>query len=212
MIETVKAGSTQERILDTAERMFADEGYAATSVRKITAKAEVNLAAVHYHFRSKEALLEAVILRRAEPANRERLALLNACELEAVGGRPSLEGVLRAFLKPSIRTAVDPSLGGAVFMRLVGRLHAEGNVLARVLASHFLPVLQRFEAALRRALPELPPEELYWRVHLAIGATTQALRGAESADPETSLDRLVRFVSAGLRAPLNGEGFEGGIR
>jgi AcrR family transcriptional regulator len=100
LIETVKAGSTQERILDTAERMFADEGYAATSVRKITAKAEVNLAAVHYHFRSKEALLEAVILRRAEPANRERLALLNACELEAGTGQPSLEGVLRAFLKP----------------------------------------------------------------------------------------------------------------
>src|ERR1022692_2401549 len=80
---------TKERILDTAERLFAKQGYAATSLRGIIAEAGVNLAAVHYHFHSKEALLEAVILRRSVPANRERLALLDRFEKEREGNPPS---------------------------------------------------------------------------------------------------------------------------
>jgi AcrR family transcriptional regulator len=205
--------STRERILDTAETMFADQGYAGTSVRRIIAKARVNLAAVHYHFRSKEALLEAVILRRAEPANQERLTLLDACERAAGEQGPSVEGVLAAFLKPGIRAASDPARGGALFPRLLGRLHAESDLLSGILAAHFLPVLQRFGSALRKAMPELPSEELFWRVHFAIGATAQALRGAEgleklsgglcrASDPQETLDRLVTFLSAGLRAPV----------
>src|SRR5258707_9120216 len=171
--------STKERILDAAERMFADQGYSATSVRSIIAKARVNIAAVHYHFRSKESLLEAVILRRAKPANERRLALLDACE-RAGGGQPPLREVIQAFLEPSIRVATDQSLGGEVFMRLLGRLHAEGDILPKILAMHFMPVLERFSAALRHALPDLPAEELYWRLHFAVGATTQALRGPDS--------------------------------
>ena len=71
----MSATDTKQRILDVAEQMFADQGFAGTSLRSIIAAANVNLAAVHYHFKSKEALLEAVVLRRLGPLNQQRLDL-----------------------------------------------------------------------------------------------------------------------------------------
>lgn len=204
---------TKERILDTAERLFSEHGYAATSLRSIIAEAGVNLAAVHYHFHSKEALLEAVILRRSVPANHERLALLDGFEKEA-GGKPvPLEQVIEAFVSPTFRMSRDPGSGGMVFMKLLGRLHAEGDLLPRILTTQFADVLGRFGTALRRALPDLPQEELFWRLNLAIGALAQTLRGGSkdlktisdlslSFNSEMALERLVSFLSAGFRAPL----------
>ena len=204
---------TKERILDTAERMFSEHGYAATSLRGIIAEAGVNLAAVHYHFHSKEALLEAVILRRSVPANQERLALLDRFEKEAGGNPPPLEKVIEAFVAPTVQMSRDPQSAGMVFMRLLGRLHAEGDLLPRIITAQFGDVLRRFGAALRAALPDLPPEELFWRLNLAIGALAQTLRGGSkdletiadlslSLDSEAALERLVAFLSAGFRAPV----------
>ena len=112
---------TKERILDTAERLFAEQGYTATSLRGIIAEAEVNLAAVHYHFHSKEALLEAVILRRSVPANRERLILLDRCEQAAGNRPPSLEQVIEAFVAPTFRMARDPASGRRSAVRYTHR-------------------------------------------------------------------------------------------
>ena len=204
---------TKERILDTAERLFAQQGYAATSLRSIIAEAGVNLAAVHYHFHSKEALLEAVVLRRSVPANQERLALLDRFEREAGGNPPPLEKVIEAFVAPTLQMSRDPRSGSMVFMQLLGRLHAEGDLLPRILTSQFGDVLQRFGAALRAALPDLPREELFWRLNLAIGALAQTLRGGSkdletlsdlsfSFNSETALEHLVAFLSAGFRAPV----------
>jgi AcrR family transcriptional regulator len=204
---------TKEKILDTAERLFAEQGYTASSLRSIIAGAGVNLAAVHYHFHSKEALLEAVILRRSLPANRERLALLEQCEREAGNQPPPLEKVIEAFVWPTFRMAHDRESGGMVFMRLLGRLHAEGDLLPGIVISHFGDVLDRFSDALHRSLPDLPPEELVWRLNFAIGALAQALRGASkdleaisdvslSSYSELALERLVAFLSAGFRAPV----------
>jgi AcrR family transcriptional regulator len=204
---------TKERILDTAERLFSEQGYAATSLRSIIAGAGVNLAAVHYHFHSKEALLEAVILRRSVPANQERLALLEQCEREAGDHPPALEKVIEAFVAPTFRMARDPASGGMVFMRLLGRIHAESDFLSRILLSHFGDALGRFGIALRRALPDLPAAELYWRLNFAIGALAQALRGgskdlgllsdlSHAANSEMALEQLVTFLSAGFRAPV----------
>jgi AcrR family transcriptional regulator len=205
--------NTKERILDTAERLFAKQGYAATSLRGIIAEAGVNLAAVHYHFHSKEALLEALILRRSVPANRDRLALLERFEKEAGGHPPALEKVIEAFVAPTLQMSRDPQTGGIVFMKLLGRLHAEGVLLPRILTTQFGDVLERFGAALRAALPDLPPEELSWRLNLAVGALAQTLRGGSkdletisnlplSFDSENVLERLVAFLSAGFRAPV----------
>jgi len=204
---------TKERILDTAERLFAEQGYTATSLRSIIAEAGVNLAAVHYHFHSKEALLEALILRRSVPANHERLVLLDRFEREAEGNPPPLEKVIEAFVAPTLHMSRDPKSGGMVFMRLLGRLHAEGDLLPRILTAQSGDVLKRFGAALRAALPGLEPEELFWRVNLAVGALAQTLRGGSkdletisdlplSFDSETALERLVAFLSAGFRAPV----------
>ena len=204
---------TKERILDTAERLFSEQGYAATSLRGIIAEAEVNLAAVHYHFHSKEALLEAVILRRSVPANQERLVLLDRCEQAAGNNPPSLEQVIEAFIAPTFRMARNPASGGMVFMRLLGRLHAEGDVLSGILMSQFHDVLERFGAAMRQALPDLPPAQLFWRLNFAIGALGQALRGgsrdlgiisdfSRAPNSELALEELIAFLSAGFRAPL----------
>jgi len=112
---------TKERILDAAERLFAVTGFEATSLRNITAEADVNLAAVNYHFGSKEKLTEAVFSRRLEPMNRERIALLDA--LEAHGGPDSrnLEAIVEAFVGPPLRMSRDPERGGPAFMRLLGK-------------------------------------------------------------------------------------------
>src|SRR5258708_24349804 len=106
---------TKQRILDSAERLFAEYGFAGVSFRAIIGDAKVNLAAIHYHYRSKEALFDAVILRRLEPINRERLALLDAYE------QPTLEQVLEAFLAPAFRVGADPD-GGPAFLRFMGRV------------------------------------------------------------------------------------------
>jgi hypothetical protein len=138
------------------------------------------------------------------------LALLDRFEEEGEGNPPSLEKVIEAFVAPTLRMSRDPQSGGIVFMKLLGRLHAEGVLLPRILTSQFGDVLERFGAALRAALPDLPPEDLSWRLNLAIGALAQTLRGG-SKDLETIsnlplsenvLERLVAFLSAGFRAPV----------
>src|SRR6267143_2165666 len=93
---------TKQRILDSAERLFAANGFEGTSLRNIIADAKVNLAAIHYHYHSKEALLEAVVLRRLEPLNRRRLEMLDSCE-QVAGGKPSVEAILEAFIAPTFR-------------------------------------------------------------------------------------------------------------
>jgi AcrR family transcriptional regulator len=209
---------TSSKILDAAERLFADGGYAATSLRSIMAEAGVNVAAIHYYFRSKESLLEAVLARRVEPANRERLRVLEEYEASTGEGRPEVEMILQAFLYPTFRMAADPEQGGYTFVRLLGRLQAESDHLPNIVLSRLGPVLLRFAGALAKALPELPPNELFLRARLAMGATAQLLRDAPrirnltpdegAPDWESMLQRLIPFLSAGFRAPLETSRFQ----
>jgi AcrR family transcriptional regulator len=203
---------TRTRILDTAERLFAEHGYAGTSLRHIISEAGVNLAAVHYHFRSKEGLLEAVVTRRCEALNRERLELLSRFEREAGNRPPDLEKIFEALLVPAFKLARESGNGGALFARLMGRLHAEGDLSPRILKNNFGPVLAAFTRALRRALPGLPEEELLLRIHFAIGAMAHTLRGTGQleflsgnacfqAGWQATLESLVQFLSGGFRAP-----------
>jgi AcrR family transcriptional regulator len=202
---------TKQRILDSAERLFAEYGFAGVSLRTIIADAKVNLAAIHYHYRSKEALFDAVILRRLEPINRERLELLDALER---AGEPSLEQILEAFLAPVFRVGADPN-GGRTFVRLIGRLFSEEmSLFSHVIKKHFGVVLERFVGALQEAAPELPTSEVLWRMLFMSGALGQALRSCgqdlevlhgglcDTSDVEGALRRLVGFAAAGFRAPL----------
>ena len=196
---------TKQKILDSAERLFGEQGYGATSLRQVIAEAGVNLAAIHYHFGSKEELVDAVILRKAEPVNRERLEMLGRLEAEA-GDRPvAMEQILEAFLAPAVsRVAANPE-----FSKLMGRLLGEGMMPA-VVDKHFRHVGMRFVKAMAKTLPELSPVELGWRIHFMIGAMAHTLcaqpvqfhTGLEMEDGQAVLQRLVAFLSGGMRAPV----------
>ena len=145
------ASETKDRILDVAERLFADRGYPATSLRDITAEAGVNLASVNYHFGAKESLLAALLERRFAPVNRRRLELLDEIEVEVGAGRPAVEEVLRAFLAPPFEMQQKWGASGRTFLRLVGRLHAETTTSTHHLPRHFEEVRRR-----RGVAPRLP--------------------------------------------------------
>ncbi len=191
---------TKHRILDAAERLISEHGYAATSLRQIIAEAGVNLASVHYHFGSKEELLDELVMRKAGPVNQERLAMLDKAEQS--GGGATLEQILEAFLAPPFRMRGRR----AQFVRLMGRLYGEGT-MALIVRKHFHPTVERFQAALRRALPHLGPEELQWRTHFMVGVMAHAMFGppeGESSggrDTDDLVERMVAFLAAGFRAP-----------
>ena len=196
---------TKEKILDTAERLFGEQGFGATSLRHIIAEAGVNLAAVHYHFGSKEDLLDAVVVRKLAPINAERLALLDQA-LASAGVKPlSIEQFLNAFLRPAVmRAGQDPR-----FSKLMGRLHGEG-LMPRVVVKNFQEVSARFLNGMRQTLPGLPEDEAIWRIHFMTGAMAQTLKGPPDypgvmvgpvVDPETLLRWMVAFLSAGFRVP-----------
>jgi AcrR family transcriptional regulator len=196
---------TKQKILDTAERLFAEQGYDATSLRQIIAKAGVNLAAVHYHFGSKEELLDELVVRRAGPVNEARIALLDRLDADVRCPQPAVEKVLEAFLLPMLEVATaNPG-----FVRLMGRLYAEGMMQA-LGRKHFHGTAIRFLRTMRKALPELPEEEMAWRVHFMIGAMAHAMCGmpvfpgttATAADFPARMSRLVTFLGAGFRAPV----------
>src|ERR1039457_1655642 len=194
---------TKDKILDAAERLIGEQGYAATSLRHIIAEAGVNLAAVHYHFGSKEELLDAVVERKVTPVNEARVAWLDGVEAEAGGGPMVVEKVLEAFLLPTAEVA-SRSPG---FVRLMGQMLAEG-MMPRIVERHLQATGRRFVAALRRAVPGLPQEELMWRVHFMVGAMAHTMCRApifpqmagDAADMEPRMKRLVTFLDAGFRA------------
>ena len=209
---------TKTRVMDSAERLFAERGFAATSLRDITADAGVNLAAVNYHFGTKEALLSAVFERRFGPINQERLELLDAAESRAEGAALDLEEILRFFLLPPFAKMQEWGDAGPNFIRLVGRAHSDTNEQTR--ASFLRPfegIVSRYEVALRRALPNLDRAELRWRLHFVIGAMAHTMAWCQmmktpgrkrGVPPEIMQEALVRFVSAGMRAPASDSGGE----
>ena len=213
---------TRERLLDAAEALFAEHGFDGASLRAITTRAGTNLAAANYHFRSKEALLDAVIDRRIGPVNAQRLERLDAlAALEETAGRAvELEDLLEAFVGPALRLASDPR-GGETFMRLMGRMHAESGELWERFIARMRPIRERFTAALSRALPELSHAELAWRMHFTAGAMVgtmsdhcrlRELSGGlcDPEDAQGTIRRIVPFLAAGMRAPVPAVGRRSG--
>ncbi|MEZ5394994.1 MAG: TetR/AcrR family transcriptional regulator [Bryobacterales bacterium] len=147
------AADTKEHILDAAEALIADQGIDAVSLRAITSAAKVNLAAVHYHFGCKEALVQKVFERRIRPVNERRLELLDKAERDAGAASVPLEIILRAFIQPAIRLyASDPK--GPMFMRVCGRIYAEPSMqIKKSLDDNFTEVVSRFVAPSRPLCP-----------------------------------------------------------
>ena len=89
---------TQERILKTAARLFADRGYEATSIRIIATKAGVNQAAINYHFKSKDGLYREVLRRALRGLTEHHLA--HAQETQAMSREQALGEFIRQQLRP----------------------------------------------------------------------------------------------------------------
>jgi AcrR family transcriptional regulator/transposase len=216
---------TVERIVEVAERMFAESGYRGVSLRAVMRECNVHAAAVHYHFGSKEALLEEIFARRAGALNAERLRLLNTLLESQRGAAPSpglLEDILDAFLRPSFgwpdasHTDADIAARGEEvrrFTRLRSVLaHEEAALSQRLIERHFNETSKRFVAALRGVLPQLSESALFWRFHFLLGAQFYTLsnpgrveslsgRPFDPSSLQQALDEMIAFIAAGFRAP-----------
>jgi len=211
-LDATSAG-TKTRILDAAERLFVEHGFEATSLRSLTSAAGVNLAAVNYHFGSKEELFQAVLTRRLDPMNRERIELLGRIEREAGGRTLSCEKILFAMLIPALKLARDEKRGGKNFLRLLGRAYADPAPFIRhFLSDQYAGMIGRYKEAFQKALPNLSRQELTWRLHFVMGALSYTLAGTDALklfaeatsttnNDELLLQRLAPFLVAGLKAP-----------
>ena len=173
---------TRERILDSAEHLFAQHGFEGASIRAIVEAAHVNLAAVHYHFKSKEALLEAVLTRRISLVNEARQLRLDQAEAAAAPHPASVEQILRAFIVPTVEFS-QRSEGGATFVQLMSRMFTEPQFsLTEFLGRKFGDMISRFSNAFVRALPQLPREVVIWRAFFTIGAMHHLLCSKHKID------------------------------
>lgn len=199
--------STKDRILGAAEELFAQHGFGGTSLRQVTSRADVNIAAVNYHFGSKENLVNEVFRRRMDVMSAERLSRLADARKEHPG---QLEPVLAAFVEPALALAQDRQGGGA-FIRVIARVYAEKNDgLRKFLSEQYGHVLREFGKAIAACLPELSKEELYWRLDFLAGALTYAMADfglikrpagvSEAAHRERAAQALIRYAAAGFKA------------
>lgn len=208
---------TRESLLDAAEKLFSEHGIQAASLRQITQEANANLAAVNYHFGSKDGLVRAVFSRRLRPMNDERLRRLAEVDLEA---GDALEQILRAFLEPLLRLVSekpDGIHGIRGFARLMGRAWSEPSEEVRsIIMEEIRETVDRFMAAFRQVLPHLSEGDLMWRFHFLGGAMGHTVscsyvldryaRGTcHTGDPDEILDQLTRFLAAGMRAGSPGK-------
>ena len=202
--------STRERLLNIAEQRFGEGGYEGTSLRAITVAAAANIAAVNYHFGSKEALLRAAVARAMAPVNTERRRRLDQLEAK---GQPTAEQLIRAFIEPGLDLVLRRSERGPVVARFIGRVAFDPSRRIRELyAVESDPVEARYLAALQAALPRAAPESVAFGYMNMLGLLalhqSQALSrapGTEDAeDPGKLAENLIAFLVAafdrGLRA------------
>lgn len=199
--------STKDRILGAAEELFAQFGFSGTSLRQVTSRADVNIAAVNYHFGSKENLVNEVFRRRMDEMSARRLSALKAAVEQHPG---ELESILAAFVEPALAMAQDRHGGGA-FVRVIARAYAEKNdSLRKFLSDHYGHVLRDFAKAIANVVPDLSKEELYWRLDFLAGALTYAMADfglikrptgvGEAAHRERAARELIRFAAAGFKS------------
>lgn len=199
--------STKERILSAAETLFAQFGFAGTSLRQVTSRADVNLAAVNYHFGSKENLVTEVFRRRMDEMSQARLDALAVARSQS---EHRLEAVLAAFIEPALALTLDRQ-GGSAFVRVLARAYAEKNErLRKFLSDNYGHVQREFSRVLADCIPTLSKEQLYWRLDFIAGALTYAMAdfgsirrpagATEKAHCQRASTELIAFAAAGLRA------------
>ncbi len=214
-VEEQSPAETRQRIVETAEKLFALRGIEAVSIRDITQAAGVNLAAINYHFGTKYGLAAEVFKQCINPLNVQRLVLLDDVEARSSDKPPKLEAVLEAMIRPAVDRGFDDEQDSETFLRLTGRCLSEPNAeVEQIVRAHFEKIIRRFDAAFLRALPGLDPEELFWRIKFMFGALHYSLltcgkqknlpvKLRKTLDAEGLIQRLVTFTAAGLRASVS---------
>ncbi|NVK22351.1 MAG: TetR/AcrR family transcriptional regulator [Kangiellaceae bacterium] len=207
-----KTESTQHRILDAAEQLFAERGFAETSLRTITTRAKVNLASVNYHFGSKKSLIQAVFDRFLQDFTGElsvELLTLEQMKAEQIDA----EKLLYALINPLLAMDKKRKNAISIFMRLLGRAYAETQGhLRRYVTEKYGHVLVRFTHLFQKGYPELTNDQIFWRLHYMLGsliftlAGSDALRQISEADFNRSLlvedviKEMIPFLAAGMKA------------
>lgn len=212
---------TVERILDAAEALFAEKGFAETSLRQITSKAQVNLAAVNYHFGSKKELIQAVFARFLDPFSASLTCTLDERQLEQ-DTEQSLDALLELLIEQTL--AIKPRSGQdlSTFMRLLGLAFTQSQGhLRRYLNERYSTIWRRYMALMQQAAPSMSPVELFWRVHFMIGTVAFSMSGikalramaetdfAKSISTEQVMRLMLPFLAAGMRAPSATQVLEG---
>jgi AcrR family transcriptional regulator len=204
--------STKNKILDAAESLFAIQGFNGTSLREITSQAEVNLAAVNYHFGSKKELIKAVMSRYMnELSPRLESALVEVCERDNL----NLLEVFSAFIDPLLSLNEFKENGTSNFLQLLGRGYSDSQGFLRwFLTTQYPGVINNFVKAVQKAYPELTAEEMFWRLHFTMGtvvftmSSSDALIDIAKSDFDKTMDiagvikKVIPYVAAGVSAPL----------
>ena len=169
---------TRSAILAAAERLYADRGFGDVTLRDIVAEATVNLAAVNYHFGSKDELIAELFVTRSLQLNRERLRELRAAE-DKGGGVADIADILRALVGPTLRGCLGPDTQHSTAARFMIRVNIESVPAIRRIRNREIDHLRKFIAAMKRALPERSDVELYWGLHFALAMAQQTVRDTE---------------------------------
>lgn len=202
---------SKRRLLDAAEQLFAERGFEVVSVRDITQLAKANVAAINYHFGTRDGLIAQVVARHLTPVNDERLARLETLERKWSGKVPPLEEVIDAFVRPLVGAVRKSELSERLMYVLLGRIFSlRGALLPSSVEDQIRHSSDRFIRVLGKSLPAVSPEELTWRTHFVMGAMihmlvnqdlphrmTNGVSGMPTMD--VTLGRFIRFACAGLR-------------
>ncbi|MEY8840810.1 TetR/AcrR family transcriptional regulator [Cribrihabitans sp. XS_ASV171] len=206
---TAPRGSRFDAILDAAEQAFAASGFEGAALREIAERADVAQGLIHYHFKTKEGLFEAVVARRSGEINgkrAQRLAKLRA------GSVPTLETVVEALFRPTIEAGLDQARDGGAYARILVSFANSADPRDQALAeTYYDPIARDYIAALMEAEPGLTRENAVWAYMFAIGVgmTMMAKTGrpnrlsdglCDDGDADQMLDRIIPFICAGIRA------------
>jgi AcrR family transcriptional regulator len=176
--DRMAADHTRTAIITAAERLYAERGFADVTMRDIVAAADVNLAAVNYHFGSKDELIAELFVTRSLATNRERLRELKAAE-EAGDGRADIHAIFAALVGPTLRGCLGPEKQRSDAARFMIRASIESVPPIRKIKNREVDHLKRFAAAMRRSLPDQDPADIFWALHFALAMAHQTIRDSE---------------------------------
>lgn len=205
---------TKTKILNAAEQLFALQGFTGTSLREITQVADVNLAAVNYHFGSKKELIKALMKRFLDEFSpRLEVSLMKIINEDS---KPSLEEVFSAFLEPLLYLNKFRENGTAIFLQLLGRSYSDSQGFLRwFITNNYPSIIGNFTTAVQQAYPELPREEMFWRLHFTLSTAVFTMSSTDALidiakndfDHEVNVEEIIRhiipYIAAGVGAPIS---------